>query len=280
MRGGGGIVSGDRDAGAGLAGAGGNTAAHVPLHGSIRSTTSTTGSMDGISMGGGEHDAGAGKRGGVGGGGVSAVGGGGDGDGGGGGGGGGDGGAGGVFDRGDDERDDHPSPLFPLFSPPRRGVSAGAGGGGGDGGIFGLGTASAAGGRLSPSIGVPPSTLQSTLQLGLLNSVSPSLLLGTGAGAWMGATGGGVGGTATGGFGMSAAAPSFVQAPQLGPLLLSQMGPQSSWGGLSVRSKGSLRGRCIVREDFVGTTSWPDSRGVQSDSLLQRSPVGCWPEGL
>lgn len=58
-----------------------------------------------------------------------------------------------------------------------------------------------------------------------------------------GATGGGVGvgggggaGTATGGlFGMSAAAPSFVQTSQLAPFLLSQMGPQGSWGELCPR---------------------------------------------
>ena len=113
----------------------------------------------------------------------------------------------------DDERSDRPSPMFPLLSPPRAEPgNVGAAGGGG-------------GGRLSPSVGLTPSTVQ----LGLLNSVSPSMLLGPGAGAWLGATGGVGGGT--GGFGMSAAAPSFVQTSQLAPFLLSQMGPHGSFGG-------------------------------------------------
>lgn len=169
-------------------------------------------------------------------------------NGGGGGGGGGDVGAGAdVVDGGDslggrggDERDDHPSPLFPLFSPPR-----GSGGGGGVfGGVSTAGTSMgvgfgaggggyAAGGRLSPSMGQGPSGLGApTLQLGLLSSVSPSMLLGTGGGpAWMGGAMGGGGGGATGGlFGMSAVAPSFVHTSQLAPFLLSQMGPQGSWG--------------------------------------------------
>lgn len=216
------LVSRNRDVGGGI-GVGGSVSPVVPVPDSIRSTS--TNSLEGVSMD--ERGRGAGVRaqgGDVGGG----RGGAGDGDGG-GGGVGGDGGAGGAFDAGDDERDDNPSPLFPLFSPPR-------GAGGMEGGTFGIGMAGAAGGRLSPSIGIPPSTLQSTLQLGLLNSVSPSLSLGlgTGAGGWLGGTGGGFGGggggTATAGLGMSAAAPSFVQASQLAPLILSQMGPPSSWG--------------------------------------------------
>lgn len=160
-------------------------------------------------------------------------------------GGGGDGGAGGVFDAGDDERDDHPSPLFPLFSPPRVGFG-GDGGGGGIGGIGGIGGAGG-GGRLSPtpSIGMSPSTLH----LGLLNSVSPSMLLGTGAGAWLGggATGGvgGIGGGGTmGAFGMSTGAgggPSLIQTSQLAPFLLSQMGQPGggSWGKFFHRKKGN-----------------------------------------
>lgn len=134
---------------------------------------------------------------------------------------------------------DHLSPIFPLFSPER--IESGGGGvigsnsGGGGGG-----------GRLSPSMGLTPSSLQ----LGLLNSVSPSMLLGPGAGAWLGATGGhgggggaGGGGGGTGAFGMSAAAPSFVQTSQLAPFLLSQIGPQGSFGeSRSARLKVEIKG--------------------------------------
>lgn len=82
-----------------------------------------------------------------------------------------------------------------------------------------------------PSSDVTPSSVQ----LGLLNSVSPSMLLGPGAGApWLGGTSeiasGGVVGGAGGGTGMSMAAPSFVQTSQLAPLLLSQMNPHGSFG--------------------------------------------------
>ncbi|CAN0020353.1 unnamed protein product [Ascophyllum nodosum] len=102
------------------------------------------------------------------------------------------------------ERDRSSQQGFPLFSPPRVG-----GGLGGD--------------RMSP----PAASLTpSTLQLGLLNSVSPSMLLGPGAGTWLGGATGGIGSG-----GMSAAAgPSFVQTSQLAPLLLSQMNPHGSFG--------------------------------------------------
>ena len=134
-----------------------------------------------------------------------------------------DGGGGGEKDgvfaaEADDERSDRASPMFPLLSPPRAEPGHAAG--------------PAGGGRLSPSVGMTPSTVQ----LGLLNSVSPSMLLGPGAGAWLGATGGVGGGT--GGFGMSAAAPSFVQTSQLAPFLLSQMGPHGSFGRFMCRERG------------------------------------------
>ena len=117
------------------------------------------------------------------------------------------------------ERDRSSQQGFPLFSPPRVG-----GGLGGD--------------RMSP----PAASLTpSTLQLGLLNSVSPSMLLGPGAGAWLGGATGGIGSG-----GMSAAAgPSFVQTSQLAPLLLSQMNPHGSFGeGRDCLFSGFARGHC------------------------------------
>lgn len=128
----------------------------------------------------------------------------------------------------DEGRDDDvlPGQRFPLFSPPR--ASAPAGGLGREIGVRGEG-----GGVPLPSADVTPSSVQ----LGLLNSVSPSMLLGPGAGAsWLGGTseiasgGGGVIGGPGGGTGMSIAAPSFVQTSQLAPLLLSQMNPHGSFG--------------------------------------------------
>lgn len=142
-----------------------------------------------------------------------------------------------VSGEGDEaEQSDHPSPMFPFFSPPRRAMGDGGGGAGGGTSPSDIGGATSAanaggeessgGDRLSPSTGLLPSTLQ----LGLLNSVSPSMLLGPGAAAWLGGATGGVGG-GTGGFGMmSAAAPSLIQTSQLAPFLLSQMGPIGSYG--------------------------------------------------
>lgn len=132
----------------------------------------------------------------------------------------------------DDEDDDHdhalPGQRFPLFSPPRASAAAVLGREEGDGGGGAVG-----GGRRVP----PPSAdvTPSSVQLGLLNSVSPSMLLGPGAGAsWLGGTSeiasGGVVGGAGEGTGMSVAAPSFVQTSQLAPLLLSQMNPHGSFG--------------------------------------------------
>lgn len=74
---------------------------------------------------------------------------------------------------------------------------------------------------------------------GLLNSVSPSMLLCPGAGAWPGTTGGvggvgGGGGGGTGVFGASMAAPSFVQTSQLAPFLMSQIGGATAAVSVSV----------------------------------------------